>query len=243
MNITARDRELRTFRRFADRGPLRIILDSIESRDPPNPDILCTLEGGDRIAFELVELIDEEFAKGINLMFRTNAILRELPGRLPQPLQEALHARTGRAFISFDISPTVPLRAREQAAVDALGWLVSREAPITAHNEVSGSLRERVTAVHVHPWSEPFHFDSGYGNSLSDPTLDRLRAKFTKHYDSDFPIELLMYTEIDLLLPEDVWRPTIVPYVEAELGRSPFRRVWLFKAGATTVDFIYPPLP
>lgn len=65
MNMTARDREQRAFKLFAEQGPLHIVPSSIESRDPPSPDIVCTLEGGERVAFELVELVDEDFAKGI----------------------------------------------------------------------------------------------------------------------------------------------------------------------------------
>jgi hypothetical protein len=54
--------ERAVFREFAEAAGLRLVPDSIQSRPPPEPDILCTLENGERVAFELVRLVDQDLA-------------------------------------------------------------------------------------------------------------------------------------------------------------------------------------
>lgn len=55
-------RELRVFRDFLTRSNLPIDPDSVEKRDPPEPDILCRHRDEGLIAFELVELCDPNIA-------------------------------------------------------------------------------------------------------------------------------------------------------------------------------------
>ncbi len=45
---------------------LGVVADSIENRRPPEPDILCRLVNGERVAFELLELVDEDEARTIS---------------------------------------------------------------------------------------------------------------------------------------------------------------------------------
>lgn len=241
MNARAADREARVFARFAERSPIRIIPASIESRIPPKPDIVCALESGERVAFELVELIDEQYARGMSELARTKRMLDELKDRLPKDLRTGLLKRHPRGvFISFDISIDLPIREREAAAIDVLRVALTNEW-VDGHFHPEGELGGRIPTVHVHPWERGVAFDAGLSSRLSDPTLERLASKFAKAYRSDDPIELLMYTELDLLYPDDIWRAAVEPYIRANLERSPFRRVWLLKTAAGTIDFIYPP--
>jgi len=59
-------RELRAFHDFVDRSALLIDPESVEKRDPPEPDILCRhlLEGW--TAFELADLCDANIASRLN---------------------------------------------------------------------------------------------------------------------------------------------------------------------------------
>lgn len=148
MNVKAIEREQRVFRSFAENGPLAIDLSSIESTPPPAPDIQCRVEGAGFVAFELVELIDQEYARGIDLMARTQRILRDLPEHLPADLRRSLK-ETGDPYIAFDFVANLPLRVREQAAVDALRWLLN-QTDRRDHYVVEGDLRWRVEAIHVH---------------------------------------------------------------------------------------------
>ena len=57
--------ERAVFREFAKKANLPIDLRSIESREPPEPDILCRGNDGEFIAFELVSLSDPDVAEQV----------------------------------------------------------------------------------------------------------------------------------------------------------------------------------
>jgi hypothetical protein len=239
MNPTAVERERRIFGLFAEASSLKIDPESIYSPAPPAPDVLCTANG-ELLAFELVELIDQEYARRIDLLARTQVLLRDLPSKLEPGVRQAL-SEVGDPYIAFDFAPGLRPPDREQAAFEALKWLTQQEH-IEGHHELPSPLAAQIESIHVHHWKWGLRLDSSGASYVSDPTLERLEKKFSKKYEINRPIELLMYTEIDLLLPEDVWRATVEPYVAEHLDASPFRRVWLFKAGTSSVEFVYPPL-
>ena len=64
-------REFRVFQEFTERSGLAIDPDSIEKRNPPEPDMLCRVSGEGYVAFELKELCDEEIAKTISDLIKT----------------------------------------------------------------------------------------------------------------------------------------------------------------------------
>ena len=55
--------ERKVFREVAAVAGLQIKPKSLRSRRHPEPDIACTLRSGERIAFELVELVDPDIAR------------------------------------------------------------------------------------------------------------------------------------------------------------------------------------
>lgn len=59
----AHEREV--FTRFAAVARLPLVPGSVESRPPPEPDISCELAGSGRVAFELVDLVDEDLARAV----------------------------------------------------------------------------------------------------------------------------------------------------------------------------------
>lgn len=61
-------RELLIFKEFAEVSPLCIDINSIESRDPPEPDIVCLLQNGNYVYFELTELIDRSHMEHVEVM-------------------------------------------------------------------------------------------------------------------------------------------------------------------------------
>lgn len=57
--------ELRVFEQFARTCPYSINLQTIEKRNPPEPDIFCRLSDGTAIAFEMVECLDSSLSRSI----------------------------------------------------------------------------------------------------------------------------------------------------------------------------------
>lgn len=60
---TKGNREMEIFVRFVDISKLPIDLATVEKREPPEPDILCTHRDEGRLAFELVEICDPNLAE------------------------------------------------------------------------------------------------------------------------------------------------------------------------------------
>ena len=65
--------ELKIFSDFADRRGLPIVPGSAEKREPPEPDILCTLQTGEALAFELAEACAPQFAAAISSALKGHA--------------------------------------------------------------------------------------------------------------------------------------------------------------------------
>ena len=55
--------ERAAFVEFASLAGLPVLAGTVESRPPPEPDIVCEIDGRGRVAFELVTLFDEDLAR------------------------------------------------------------------------------------------------------------------------------------------------------------------------------------
>src|SRR5690349_9058379 len=53
------------FLRGAAIAGIEVVPESLESRRPPEPDILCTLKSGETVAFELVEVVDSDEPRAV----------------------------------------------------------------------------------------------------------------------------------------------------------------------------------
>src|SRR5437667_12669326 len=58
--------ERNRFLRVAAIARIEMVPDSVEKRPPPEPDILCTLNGGEIVALELVELVDPDEPRAVS---------------------------------------------------------------------------------------------------------------------------------------------------------------------------------
>lgn len=59
--------ELKVFERFAKLRTPPVVPNTAEKRQPPEADILCTIVGGERVAFEMAEACAPEFAEALQL--------------------------------------------------------------------------------------------------------------------------------------------------------------------------------
>jgi hypothetical protein len=112
--------ELRVFRLFAEAAGLAIPHESIQKREPPEPDICCELPGYGPTAFELVETIDPRLAQTVAAQFRLQESLRERAAAVLDGFGNAL------VFVRFVRSTLVQQRVRVVGdLVDYLGTLPS----------------------------------------------------------------------------------------------------------------------
>lgn len=65
------------FESFTQVAPFTVLKGTIENRSPPEPDIVCKIEGRGEVGFELTELIDQSHMERVSLMFHTRNYLNE----------------------------------------------------------------------------------------------------------------------------------------------------------------------
>jgi hypothetical protein len=225
MSTLQAESERALFKLFADAVELPITPCSIESRNPPEPDIRCTLGDARPQCFELVEIIDSDLAKavGIQLKFQdrlaTDALARQIKG-----LSDAL------VFVSFSRSST---NAQKQQASDVLLNLL-QQLPNGFRGDIDPAVDARLGVVRrlrltrgdfVGP---VFQIDGA--TFITDPIVERIQEKFAKKYTTDAPIDLLVYYQMHPTVRAENELPGLGDYVRANLESSPFSRVWVFDA-------------
>ena len=78
---------------------------------------------------------------------------------------------------------------------------------------------------------------SGYSCMfVSDPTKDVVRSKLSKSYRTEYPIELLLYTN-GRTGSTDEWIILDIRDVVGNIGLGQFRKIWILGKSACEVDF------
>jgi len=233
-------RETEIFLRFARAAGLAIDEGSVEKRPPPEPDILCRTATGEPLAFELVELIDESYARRTSMQLKLKARFETAYAGLEPSRKYAIEQRAGNALIHVVFEEESAYRSREEAINSIFDKLVNLNSGFEGElRRVDGAeLPAGVREIRVTRLESPGpYFDVDSVGSFGDPTMVAIRGKWAKEYVSPFPIELLAYYELQPELPEGFWRPQLVSLIEGSTGTSPFRRVWVYDCGAHAVRF------
>jgi hypothetical protein len=95
--------ERRAFSEFAAAAALDIIPGSLESRPPPEPDILCELAGRGRVAFELVNLVDEDLMRMLARAIRGTVAAVSYGDPTIQLIEEKLLRKTYRTPYAMEL--------------------------------------------------------------------------------------------------------------------------------------------
>ena len=181
MNGSQTRSELGVFQTFSEVCPLDIIRESISKRNPPEPDVFCKLGDGEEVAFELVEIIDEDWARLTSGQFREAKSLREGYLRSTAEYRRALDERIANALVYVSFVADVPARRRRSAVPDILRHLSTIRPDFCGEwKPPSGTtLHGRVRGITVSrgDWDGP-EFDVEAVGAIGDPTLERVRAKW-----------------------------------------------------------------
>lgn len=226
-------------REFAAVCPLAIDPCSVESRPEPEPDIACRSEKLGCLAFELTQLIDDNFMPRIALMSHTKRdLIQALENELSDHESQAFRERHCNAAISFTFDPDANLSRRRAVMADAMRALLELPDGHTGlglrdHPDFHPILQH--VAISRGNFEGPI-LDADSTGWLSDPTRNALRRKFRKRYETSNPIHLLMHIEIDLLPPEDAWQAEIDNAVD-ELERSSFDAIWVFDRTSRSIRY------
>jgi len=238
-------KEIRIFTIFAEKSLCGIDFNTIERRYPPEPDIFCKFLSGDPISFELVECLDSNIARSIydtsHIHQAFNRQLQKLPIRKKQSIEIFFEDASITVVFCKDTSEfskqqSIPLvfdflqkiaankEEREYRAMD----FPNLKSVIKCLSIKRGF--ENGPLFHIAP--DPVWF--------SDTSIERIKVKFSKHYDTKHRVELLCYYESQPELPENRWLPEVETFVEANLKNSPFNRVWIYSVIKNKIIYVYP---
>jgi len=206
-------------------GAPKVELDTVESRRPPEPDILCKITGHGFTAFELVEIIEGEWAQLVGNQIRLEKSLYLKHEQLAQPLQTAY----GDALIYIRCRPLVGIRQRENAIPALFEFLQGLPNRYQGDAKPEGDLFETFRSVGISRGDfgpGPF-FQVEAVSSIGDPTPHTIQGKWLKTYETAHPIELLAYYGLHPTIPDELWLVPVQSFVDANWTTSPFRKVWI----------------
>lgn len=226
------------FAEFVRAAHLPVRLGSITSRPSPEPDIRCEVEGEGPVAFELGEVVSPALEQATSERVAARLAFRSIYEALPGDQRSRLDASLGgppAVFVAFP-AHTSPGRWRH-----AVGPILTALVDRSTANAPEDRLREGELPVWLIPSlrrlvAEVLVQRSTGGPFLGvmemtehvDATQRLLSKKFTKHYRTDAPIELLAYFEAAPRPRDPDWQNEALGLIRAGLPQSPFRRVWLF---------------
>ena len=233
-------REAEIFRRFARAAGLVFREGAVEKRSPPEPDILYFSEGGEPLAFELVELIDQDYALRAWSQLKLKSRFEKAYEDLEPHRKARVAERMGNALVHVVFDEGATFRAKEHAVDQVFDTMAGLDAAFEGKLRRSdhANLPAAIGSISVSRLDSPGpFFDVDAVGSLGDPTAERIRGKWEKTYETAHPIELLAYYELQPELPEELWRHQLDAFLDAHGSSSPFRRVWVYDCGADTVRF------
>ena len=231
--------ERRMFDLFLEYANLPVIPSSIESRRPPEPDILCRLENGEVIAFELAELSDQDAQRGWNTMMQFRSSLHRIFNDLPPEVRSALGAlyRMCRIDVTFD--PDVSLRRYAMAISMLYSWLAAQPRFI-GNLDASALPRDVASAIPNVRISEPaphLSIEPTFSMRVREPDLSVFEKKLRSKYETGHPVELLLHSTGIL---SDRWIDHYSGFMRESIAGSPFRKVWVFSPSERASESVHP---
>jgi hypothetical protein len=201
---------------------------------------VCRLSSGEEIAFELVEIIDQEWARLTSGMFSDRNSFRTAFDAATGGFRADLDARLHNALVYVEFTNDATSSQRRGAVPAILHQLTDlqiefegRWRPPAGH-QLTGILRS--VTISRGSFNGP-EFDVSAVSSIGEPTVDRIRTKYHRTYVTTRPVELLAFYELQPLAPAALWHSRLNSFVEASWSTAPFRRVWLFDVGSRIITY------
>ena len=235
-------KEITILKAFAMVCDLPIRIDTIRKTAPPEPDILCEVTGPGLLGFELVEIIDRNFANMIGKQIDTKKELSDYHSNLPKGKKERFDKLYSNALIFPRFQNNCTLRQRKKLfpiIIDHLFTLDANFEGDTFENTLAYKAKLRGISISRGRFNGPI-FDSVAAGSIGDPTVSAISSKFEKKYESEYPLHLLGYIDLNPMFPEDIWLPKVKEFSMASIHESQFEKVWVFNFQKKEMKFTYP---
>jgi hypothetical protein len=232
--------ELHAFRVFVVRSRIPVVSKSIQKRDPPEPDILCRLNDGNHVAFELVEICHPKNAAFFGGVGSRTDLIEKAYQNLPSEIKAQFDERFVNSPLSFEFRAEATrnqINARIQGILGELtdqvsskdaDWVFSADA-----SEVLSSVRTR-GRVDI-PGRPSFNIAASFASE--DVVVQSVTSKLSKQYATSHPIELVAYFGGRAWGVSHEWIEPLRDVLSSN-GLGQFRRIWVL--GWSEVEFSYP---
>jgi hypothetical protein len=230
------DYERAIFKLFLKASSLRVARSSIEPRQPPEPDLCCTI-GNRRVAFELVEAIDPRFAGGASESNRQIAVMQAFFDQQSLATRRALRASLGNAWI-WVLFADGNRREREKSIPGLFEFLATLTVDALGDYEIGAEYDcpcvPSVTIMRSDDIRRP-RFDVTYVRSVGDPLLTRVKEKWQKSYQTPYETQLLAFYNMQTSRLAQLSLKEVEEFVRDNWSTSPFKRVWVYDVGKAKI--------
>ena len=230
MNDRQKRTEITIFKAFAKACSLQIKLESVKKMAPPKPDIQCEEVGTKILTFELVEIIDRNFANLFGKQYDTKKKLSEYYSNLPQHQKNQFDALYSNAMIFPEFENKSTLRQRQNIFPKIFNHLLSLGPEFEGetcknYRDFNGKLKE--ISISRGKFKGPI-FDLPFAGAINDPAISTLKKKFSKTYESDYQLHLLAYINLTPMFPDEIWLNGLKSFIKSSLKSSQFEKIWIF---------------
>jgi len=236
--------ELDVFKKFVKASGLQVVEDTIQKKEPPEPDIGCLLADGDTVGFELCEAVDPNLARSFDLSITVKTDMRRYFDSLPSNEKEQFKKIYGNANLFLKFSPDLTKSQILNSFPDIFLFLLSLDEKVK--DDIDKTLPnfpvvcDRIT-IYRGCFIGPM-FNRSNAMHISSGVFEALKSKFRKNYDCSYPVELVVHSDTRPLLPVQLWMKKTSKYIEDNLQNSPFRRVWVFDLHNRSIEYVFPSL-
>lgn len=218
------ERERAVFGRYAKVAGLPESGASIESRQPPEPDILFRPVASLPIAFELVEILDQGYSRSLSRQLSTADFCYQFLDKYPQ--SNAFRKKYPNADIFLAFSPQSTEHRRRSILPKLFEKLLV--LPDAAADEVLEQDPDlypilQYARIHRGRFNGPL-FNATAAISVGDPTVDAIRDKLAKQYNTPHRVELVAYINNAAMFPDEIWLASLRQYLEG-LSSGPFAAI------------------
>lgn len=211
----------------------------IESRSPPEPDILFKRRWHLARAFEMVELIDQDYARTMQSDSSTRKQLADFYEALPLGRRSQLDQSYGDAEIIVSFQSGLTERRRAAVFDRLFKFLTDRPSGWSGVSLRPTELQPYVNEVVVArgTFKGP-RFDVSSAVWVDDPCIEAIAEKMESTYVTPHRMELLAYIESNPMFPDHVWIPDLEDYCRL-LARSQFGAIYVFDVSKKSVRFMW----
>lgn len=241
--ISQTNSELHVFGAFVKATNGLIDSASVSKKKPPEPDIQCEYTAGGIVAFEIVEFLEEDFA-------RTKGFYESVRKALYDHLY-LMATEEGAEFKCLYANADIQVNFQEDCsknralqAVPAIFQELLSKSPdfeglIDTFND--GVLPKAIVSISVRrgQQAEP-SFDLPLMGFLDDPCVNTIQSKIKKNYQTEYPIELIAYIGQNPMFPEEIWKRKLLEFLGKSESIGPFRKIWILDLDKNKIELEWP---